>query len=224
MNKILIVEDDKKIESLLVKNLEKWNYEGKGINDFSQVIKEFTEFNPSLVLMDINLPLYDGYHWCNKIRDISKVPIIFISSRENNMDIIMAMNMGADDYVTKPFSIDILLAKINSIIRRTYKYSVASVSVITYGDITLNMKDNTVLYKNDSIELTKNEFKILEVLMSKSKTIVSREEIMRVLWEHESFIDDNTLTVNINRLRKKLKEINLDNLINTKKGQGYILK
>lgn len=173
--------------------------------------------------MDINLPCFDGYYWCNKIREISKVPIVFISARNSNMDIIMAINMGGDDFIQKPFSTDVVMAKINGIMRRTYSYSNIKTEILEYKGVILNLADNSVLYNDKKIELTKNEFRILYSLMRDNGKIVSRDKLMRYLWEDESFVDDSTLTVNINRLRNKLLDIGLKDFIITKKGQGYMI-
>jgi DNA-binding response OmpR family regulator len=173
--------------------------------------------------MDINLPYFDGFYWCRKIRDISKVPIIFLSSRDSNMDIVMAVNMGGDDYVTKPFSMDILLAKVQALIRRTYSYGQANEQIIECEGAILNINDGTLTYKGENVELTKNEFKILQLLMRNKGKIVPRDKIMRVLWESEYFISENTLTVNVNRLRNKLENMGLKNFIVTKKSQGYMI-
>lgn len=224
MHKIYIVEDEEKIRNIMVTAISKWGFDVKPVEDFDNVLNEFIEFDPHLVLLDINLPSFDGFYWCEKIRSISKVPIIFISSRNGNMDIVMAMNMGGDDFIQKPFSLDVLTAKVNAILRRTYSYTNVESNILEYQDAILNLKDNTLMYKDSSIELTKNEFQILYLLMKKNGEIVSRDDIIRSLWDDEAFVDDNTLTVNINRLRKKLKEINLDDFIQTKKGKGYILQ
>jgi DNA-binding response OmpR family regulator len=224
MFKILIVEDDMTIGNIISENLQKWGYEPMLVNDFSDVFSEYVEFKPDLVLMDIVLPLYDGYYWCSKIRQESKVPIIFISSKDSNMDVLMAINMGADDYVTKPFSMEILLAKISALLRRTYSYINKTANLIEHKGAVLNIDDGTLVYNDEKIDLTKNEYRILYVLMSNKDSIVSRDKIMRNLWEHESFVDDNTLTVNINRLRKKLDKKGLSDFIVTKKGQGYIVE
>jgi DNA-binding response OmpR family regulator len=223
MFKIFIIEDDKKLSALLSQNLEKWNFITKEVEDFSNIINEFINYDPNLVLLDINLPAFDGFYWCSKIREISKVPVIFISSRNSNMDIIMAINMGGDDFIQKPLSTEILIAKINALLRRTYSYHDTQTNVIEYNGIVLDMKDNILIYKDEKIELTKNEYKILYVLIKNNNKIVLRDDIMRVLWEDESFVDDNTLNVNINRLRKKLEEYGIKDVIKTKKGQGYIL-
>ncbi|MHC1682206.1 MAG: response regulator transcription factor [Clostridiaceae bacterium] len=223
MFKILVIEDDYIIRDILIENIQKWNYEAVSIENFNDIFNEFSNHSPHLVLMDINLPSFDGFYWCNKIREVSKVPIIFISSRTSNMDIIMAINMGGDDFIQKPFSMEVLMAKINGLIRRSYSYTNVETSVLEYNGVVLNLKDNTLLYNDDKLDLTKNEFKILYILMKNNGTVISRDKIMRSLWEDESFVDDNTLTVNINRLRKKLEDINLKDLIQTKKGQGYMV-
>ena len=223
MFKVLIIEDDIKIREIILENIQKWGYDGLVVQDFNKVIENFTEYQPHLVLMDINLPAFDGFYWCGKLREISKVPIIFISSRNSNMDIIMAVNMGGDDFVQKPFSLEVLLAKVNAMLRRTYSYVDVEVNVLEHQGVVLNLKDNCVLYQNQKLELTKNEFKILYMLMKNNGKVVSRDEIMRKLWEDESFVDDNTLTVNINRLRKDLADMGLEDYIKTKRGQGYII-
>lgn len=224
MYKIMIIEDEKKISGIVKKSLEKWGFTAYIITDFEKVFEEFNKEAPHLVLMDINLPCYDGFYWCNKIRSVSKTPVIFLSSRNTNMDIVMAINMGGDDYITKPFSIDILMAKITALLRRTYSYKDSSLDTIEYNKAILSLKDNTLYFEDNIAELTKNEFKILYILMQHHESIVSRDDLMRELWEDESFIDDNTLTVNINRLRKKLNEIGLIDFIKTIKNQGYIIK
>ncbi|AAK78205.1 DNA-binding response OmpR family regulator [Clostridium acetobutylicum] len=223
MYRIMIIEDEEKIRNIIKKSLEKWSFEAHAVEDFNDIFEQFVKVKPNLVLMDINLPVCDGFYWCSKIRNISKVPVIFLSSRSSNMDVVMAVNMGGDDYITKPFSIEILMAKINAILRRTYSYSETEMDTIEFKDVIISLKNNTVYYNENSIELTKNEFKIIYVLMKNHDSIVSREKIMQELWQDESFIDDNTLTVNINRLRKKLKEIGVD-FIKTIKGQGYVIK
>lgn len=223
MYKILIVEDDDIIAKSIYDSLKAWNYQPKTAADFQNVIKEFNEFQPHLVLLDISLPFFNGYHWCSEIRKISNVPVIFISSFGENMNIVMAVNMGGDDFIVKPFDLNVLLAKIQAMIRRTYDFS-AAINVIEAGGAVLNT-DDTSLYVNDcKIELTKNEYRILEVLMSSKGKIISRDTLMTKLWETDSFIDDNTLTVNITRLRKKLEEYGLSNFIKTKKGLGYMVE
>lgn len=224
MFKIMIVEDDPKIREIMMENIKKWNFDVMGVEDFNEVFQTFIKYQPDLVLMDINLPCFDGFYWCNKIREISRVPIIFISSRNTNMDIIMAINMGADDFIEKPFSLDVVIAKITAILRRTYSYSNVESNVLEYNGAILNLKDCNFMYNDEKIDLTKNEFKILYTLMKNNNQVVSRDKIMKALWEDESFVDDNTLTVNINRLRKKLSDIGIKDFIQTKKGQGYIIQ
>ncbi len=223
MFKILIVEDEPKMRELILENIERWGFSGCYVQDFNNVMEVFAKYQPHLVLMDINLPSYDGFYWCGKMREVSKVPIIFISSRNTNMDIIMAVNMGGDDFIQKPFSLDVLMAKINALLRRTYNYTNALSNIIEDNGVVLNLKDSSVLFKDNKLELTKNEFKILYTLMKDKGEIVSRDKIMRALWEDESFVDDNTLTVNINRLRRKLEDLGLTDYVQTKKGQGYII-
>lgn len=224
MFKVMIVEDDPKIREIVLENLTKWGFTGVYVENFSETLNVFIENKPHLVLMDINLPCFDGFYWCNKIREVSKVPIIFLSSRNTNMDIVMAMNMGGDDFIQKPYSLDVLMAKIQAILRRTYSYTSVESNVIEFKSVVLNLKDSNVLFNDDKVELTKNEFKILYILMKNNGKVVSRDKIMRSLWEDESFVDDNTLTVNINRLRKKLTDLGIDEFIKTKKGQGYIVE
>ena len=207
MYTIFIIEDDKTIASLVSDNLIKWGFECCCTSDFSKVEEEFTDSKANLVLMDISLPFFNGFYWCEKIRKQSSVPIIFLSSRNENMDIVMAMNMGADDYVTKPFSMEVLIAKINALLRRAYSYT----------------DEMSLVYKENKLELTKNEQRILKTLISRKNNVVSRDELIRELWDTESFIDDNTLTVNINRLRSKLSDIGLEGFIKTKKGAGYLV-
>ena len=224
MFKVLIVEDDVKIRDIILENIHKWGYEGMIVEDFSKVVERFAEYQPHLVLLDINLPAFDGFYWCGKIREVSKVPILFISSRNSNMDIIMAVNMGGDDFVQKPFSLDVLLAKVNALLRRTYSYVDVETNILEHQGVVLNLKDSCVLYQQQKQGLTKNEFKILYILMKNNGKVVSRDDIMRKLWEDESFVDDNTLTVNINRLRKDLGDMGLEDFIKTKRGQGYIIQ
>lgn len=224
MYKIMVVEDEDKIRDILKTSIEKWGFQVYCAEDFGEVFQEFSRIKPQLVIMDINLPEYDGFHWCSKIREISKVPVLFLSSRSTNMDIVMAVNMGGDDYLTKPFSMEVLMAKINALLRRAYSYTETFTDTLNYMGVVLSLKDNMVYYKEEKLELTKNEFKILYVLMKNHESIVSREKLMQELWEHESFIDDNTLTVNINRLRRKLSEVGIEEFIKTVKNQGYMVK
>lgn len=223
MFRVMIVEDDFKIREFISENLEKWGYEVFALEDFNEVLNAFIDYKPHIIIMDINLPSFDGYYWCSKIREVSKVPIIFISSRDSNMDVIMAINMGGDDFVQKPFSMEILLAKVNALIRRTYSYTNIEADVMEHNGVILNLKDNSLTYKDGKADLTKNEFEIIYILMKNNGRVIDRDKIMKSLWEDESFVDDNTLTVNINRLRKKLSSLKLDDLIETRKGQGYII-
>lgn len=202
--------------------MEQWQYDVHIAADLLNVMGEFTDYSPHIVLMDIKLPFYNGYHWCSEIRRVSKLPIMFLSSASDNMNIVMAMNMGADDFIAKPFDLDVLTVKIQALIRRSYDFSVGS-SVISHKDAILNLTDATLNYKDEQIELTKNELKILQTLMENKEKIVSRDDLMAKIWESDDYIDENTLSVNVNRLRKKLKEIGLDDFIMTKKGLGYKL-
>ena len=222
MQKIMIVEDDEVIASAIQKHLETWNYEVYVIDDFEHVLEKYVQIQPELILLDISLPFYNGYHWCEQIRKISSVPIIFISSASENMNIVMAISMGADDFITKPFDFSVLTAKIQALLRRTYSFS-KSMQVLTYKERVLNILDATISYQEQTIDLTKNELKILQILFEKSETFVSRDDLMMALWQSNEFIDDNTLSVNMNRLRKKLDDFHIEHLIQTKKGLGYKL-
>lgn len=223
MFKVLIVEDDKIISDSICENLKQWQLLPLPVTDFNHVLEKFIADKPDLVLMDINLPSYDGYYWNQEIRKISQVPIIFISSRNSNMDQIMAMNMGADDFVEKPFSSDILIAKVKALLRRTYNYSDSSTDIIEHNGLILNLSNGTVSINNKNIDLSKNEFKLLQRLLKSKGAIVSRNQLLSYMWEDERFVDDNTLTVNVNRLRKKIEEAGLSQYIETKVGQGYII-
>lgn len=223
MYRILIIEDDMVIAKTLNDNLMKWNYESDYITDFKEVMTKFVNYQPHLVLLDIALPYYNGYHWCSEIRKLSKVPILFISSMTDHMNIIMAVNMGGDDFITKPFDLNIVIAKVQALLRRSYSFS-GEMNVIDHKGIILNLNNATIEYKQKVIELTKNEFKIIQVLLENTGKVISRDVIMMRLWESDSFIDDNTLTVNMTRLRKRLEEIDVFNLIVTKKGLGYMVE
>lgn len=222
MQKIMIVEDDEVIASAIQKHLETWNYEVYVIDEFEHVLEKYVQIQPELILLDISLPFYNGYHWCEQIRKISSVPIIFISSASENMNIVMAISMGADDFITKPFDFSVLTAKIQALLRRTYSFS-KSMQVLTYKELVLNILDATISCQEQTIDLTKNELKILQILFEKSETFVSRDDLMMALWQSNEFIDDNTLSVNMNRLRKKLEDFHIEHLIQTKKGLGYKL-
>lgn len=223
MYRIMIIEDDKGIAQAISKQTSMWNIESVCVNDFRNIIGELAECKPHLVLLDISLPFYNGYYWCEEIRKVSKVPIIFLSSASDNMNIVMAMNMGGDDFIAKPFDMGVLIAKIQAVLRRTYDFT-ASVSIIEHKGLILNTENNTLTYKGENIDLTKNEYRIIHVLMTNRDKVVSREKLMEKLWESDSFVDENTLTVNVNRLRKKLDAIGAKNMIATKHGIGYILQ
>lgn len=220
MQRILLVEDDRIISQLVAKNLTNWGYQVQEVQDFQTVLDQISDFQPHLILLDIGLPFFNGYFWCQEIRKTSRVPIMFLSSHDQPMDIVMAINMGADDYVTKPFEMTVLLAKIQGLLRRTYDF-VGEQSLLWFEEISLDLKTMQVSYGQAVEELTRNEFQILRVLFEHGKEVVSREELMRELWNSDIFVDDNTLSVNIARLRKKLAELGLPDLIMTKKGVGY---
>lgn len=220
MYRIMIVEDDAVIARSLKRHLESWDYEVYCVEDFSDVLAAFAEFGPQLVLMDIKLPFYNGYHWCSKIRAVSKVPLMFLSSASDNMNIVMAVNMGADDFVAKPFDLDVLTVKIQALLRRTYDFTGQS-TMLEHRGAFLNLTEATLVFGEEKAELTKNELKILQVLMENKEKVVSRDSLMTRLWESDSYVDENTLSVNINRLRKKLDAMGLEGFILTKKGIGY---
>lgn len=222
MYRILVVEDDKVISEQIGKYLEKWGYEVETVKDFMNVMGQFAAYEPQLVLLDIGLPFYNGYYWCSEIRKVSQVPIIFISSASDNMNVVMAVNMGGDDFVVKPFDLEILQAKIQALLRRAYAFT-APGTVLEYHGVLLNMTDMSLSCGENRVDLTKNEFRILQTLFEASGGVVSRDMLMKRLWDDECFVDDNTLTVNINRLRKRLAEVGLAELIQTKKGVGYLL-
>ena len=223
MHKILLVEDDQVIRKQVGKLLSEWGFEVVLVEDFMEVLSLFVQSEPHLVLMDIGLPLFNGYHWCQEIRKISKVPIMFLSSRDQAMDIVMAINMGADDFVTKPFDQQVLLAKVQGLLRRSYEFG-RDESLLEYAGVILNIKSMDLHYQGEVLRLTKNEFQILRVLFEHAGNIVARDDLMRELWNSDFFIDDNTLSVNVARLRKKLEEQGLVGFIETKKGIGYGLK
>lgn len=214
------MEDDETIARLIKKHLEKWEYEVSTVQDFDNVLGEFAACDPQLVLLDIRLPFYNGYHWCTQIRQVSKVPIIFLSSVSDNMNIVMAMNMGADDFIPKPFDLEVLTAKVQALLRRSYDFAGSS-SMLEHKGMLLNLSDATILYQEQKVELTKNELKILQTLIENKMQVVTRETLMTRLWESDMYVDENTLSVNVNRLRKKLTSIGLEDSILTKKGIGY---
>lgn len=220
--KILIVEDEGAIAQAEKEHLEKWDFSVHCVKDFKNVLSEAEEFQPDLILLDIRLPFYNGFYWCGEIRKRSAVPVIFVSSANEDMNIVTAMDMGGDDFIAKPFSLPVLTAKIHAVLRRTNGSSKQR-NVLEHKGALLNLSDATVVYEGRSAELTRNEFKILSLLMENAGQMVTRDAIMMQLWESESFIDDNTLTVNVARIRKKLKEIGISDYIITKKGIGYLV-
>lgn len=223
MYRIMVVEDDNGISSAIKKYLDKWGFDTQCVEDFGNVLSFFSEFSPHLILLDISLPFFNGYHWCSEIRRVSKVPIVFISSASDNMNIVMAMNMGADDFIAKPFDFDVLIAKVHAIIRRTYDFA-GKVDVLEAHEAMLNTCDAVLTYHGEKIDLTKNEYRILLTLMANKGKVVSRETLMQKLWETDSFVDENTLTVNVTRLRRKLEKHGLSDFISTKVGMGYIIE
>ena len=222
MYRILIVEDDPGIASAIEQQAKLWDFDVRCVADFRNVMADFAEYNPHLVLLDIGLPFFNGYHWCSEIRKVSKVPILFISSASDNMNIVMAVNMGADDFIAKPFDQSVLIAKIQAILRRTYDFA-SSVPVFEHRGALLSTGDNTLTFQGKNIPLTKNEYRILLALLENKGKVVSRERLMERLWKTDSFIDENTLTVNVNRLRKKLDAAGLQDFITTKFGVGYLI-
>ena len=223
MYRILIIEDDDTIAKNIAAHFNRWNYETKQIADFKNIMEEFLKFDPQLVLLDIGLPFYNGFYWCQEIRKISKVPILFLSSMNDNMNIVMAMNMGGDEFIEKPFDLNVLTAKVQALLRRSYSFQ-ENGNVLEYEGMILNLNDASFSYKEKNVSLTKNEFRILQMLMENAGKIIARDDIIARLWESDEFIDDNTLTVNVARLRKKLENAGMDNWIRTKKGIGYYLK
>lgn len=222
MYKILIVEDDNGIAAGLSDQINSWGMESHCVTDFRNVTAEFAAYQPHLVLLDITLPFMNGYHWCSEIRKVSKVPIIFVSSASDNMNIVMAMNMGADDFIAKPFDVNVLIAKLQALLRRTYDFS-DSVTIIEHRGAMLNTADYTLTYGDERLELSKNEYKILLVLMKNKGNVVSREKLMEALWQTDEFVDENALTVNVGRIRKKVEAMGLQDFISTKFGVGYII-
>lgn len=222
MYRLFVVEDDRGIAEAIAKQAEMWDLQVWCAKNFRGVMAEFAEFDPHIVLLDIGLPFFDGYHWCNEIRRVSKVPVIFISSASDNMNIIMAMNMGADDFIAKPFDYSVLIAKLQALLRRTYHFA-AAVPVLEHRGALLNTGDNSLTYGEEKIPLTKNEYRILLTLMENRGKIVSREKLMEALWATDSFVDENTLSVNVGRLRKKLDSAGLTGFITTKFKAGYLI-
>ncbi|MCI6005364.1 MAG: response regulator transcription factor [Blautia sp.] len=222
MYRILIVEDDEVIAGLVKKHLQSWGYQVDCVTDFAHVLTEFARKDPQLVILDLKLPFYNGFHWCEEIRRISQVPIVFLSSAADNMNMVMAMSRGADDFIAKPFDMNVLAAKVQALLRRTYSFGKAS-SILEHGGAVLNPGSGYLTWEGEQVDLTRNEIRILQILFENAGRVVSRDAIMMKLWENDSFIDDNTLTVNMTRLRKKLEGIGLEDFIVTKKGVGYML-
>ncbi|MDE5937049.1 MAG: response regulator transcription factor [Ruminococcus sp.] len=223
MYRILITEDEPTIASIMKKHLENWGYSVKCTENFHNVLNEFTSFDPHIVLMDIMLPFYNGYHWCSEIRRISEIPIIFISSASDNINIVMAVNMGGDDFISKPIDLNVMTAKIQAMLRRTYDMG-SKIPILEYKGAVLNLNDTTLLYQGKTLELTKNDFRIMQTLMENRGKIVSRDTLMTKLWQIDCYVEENTLTVNVTRLRKKLESIGLNDFIKTKIGAGYIIE
>ncbi|MCR4715504.1 MAG: response regulator transcription factor [Treponemataceae bacterium] len=223
MYRLFVIEDDAGIASAICDQAAMWDMETRTVRDFRNVAAEVADFSPHIILLDIKLPCFNGFHWCTEIRKFSRVPIIFISSESDNMNIIMAMNMGGDDFIAKPFDQNVLVAKIQALLRRTYDFA-ASVPVMEHRGVILDMGENSVLYNGKRIELTKNEYRILLTLMQNKGCVTSREKLMEALWQTDCFVDENTLSVNVGRLRKKLEAEGLADFIATKFGEGYIVK
>jgi DNA-binding response OmpR family regulator len=223
MHRILIVEDDGAIAGAIRRHVETWGFEAHAVADFQNVLREFVKYDPQLVLLDIALPFFSGYHWCGEIRKISKVPVIFLSSASDNMSIVMAVSLGADDFIAKPFDLTVLTAKIQAVMRRAYDFSVRS-DIIEHRGAILNAADATLHFDGQKIDLTRNEYRILLTLMEGRGKVVGREALMQRLWETDSFVDENTLSVNVARLRRKLEAAGLPGFIETKKGLGYLVE
>ena len=221
--RIFMVEDDPVIAQTVQQHLISWGYPTRCARDFSRVLEEFREESPQLVLMDISLPFFNGYHWCREIRKVSRVPVVFVSSAADNMNIVMAMNMGGDDFITKPFDLSVLMAKIQAVLRRTYDFGALS-PILEHRGAVLNTADASLTVQGARVELTKNDYRILQTLLERKGSVVSRDTLMEKLWETDSFVDENTLTVNIARLRKKLDAAGLEGFITTKKGLGYLVE
>ena len=223
MYKILIVEDDKTIANAVKKHVETWGYQAYATQNFQNVMEDFAREHPQLVILDITLPFYNGYHWCSEIRKVSKVPILFLSSAADNMNIIMAMQMGGDDFVAKPFDLTVLTAKIQALLRRSYDFA-GQTRIMEHCGVILNLADATLLYEGETLELSKNEYRIILTLLERTGSVVSRETLMEKLWATDSFVDENTLSVNMARLRKKLDGAGLAGFIATRVGAGYLVE
>ncbi|MCI8361036.1 MAG: response regulator transcription factor [Clostridiales bacterium] len=223
MYKILLIEDDPAMSSAMKKQIEAWGHQVSLVKDFQNILPAFTDFDPHLVLIDVMLPFYNGYHWCGEIRKISNVPIVFISSASDNMNIVMAMNMGADDFIAKPFDLNVLIAKVQAVLRRTYDLA-GKIPILEHRGAILNLNDATLTYEGQKLDLTRNDFRILQALMENRGKVVSRNTLMTRLWENDAYVEENTLTVNITRLRKKLEAAGLTGFIATRAGSGYIIE
>lgn len=223
MYRILVIEDDFALAQVIKKQIESWGNEVRLITDFQNIIPAFVEYDPHMVLVDIMLPFFNGYHWCSEIRKISNVPVVFLSSASDNMNIVMAMNMGGDDFITKPVDPMVLTAKLQATLRRAYDLS-GKIPVLEHRGAVLNLNDSSLTYQEHRMELTKNEFRILQTLMEQKGKIVSRDQLMTRLWQDDCYVEENTLTVNVTRLRKKLEHAGLKGFITTKVGSGYIIQ
>lgn len=219
---ILLVEDDKTLFKELKKELEQWDFNVMGVEDFSNVMETYEQVQPEIVIMDVQLPKYDGFYWCRKMRQVSNVPILFLSSRDNPMDQVMSMELGADDYMQKPFYTNVLIAKLQAIYRRVYEFGVEEKRILNWQKAVVDLSKDSIQKDDKVIYLSKTEMIILEMLITKQNQIVTRDTLITALWEDEAFVSDNTLTVNVNRLRKKLAELDMDTAIETKVGKGYM--
>lgn len=223
MYRIMIVEDDTSMAQSMKKQMESWGHQCHVVEDFQNILAEFGQFDPHLVLLDIILPFYNGYHWCTQIRNTSNVPIIFLSSASDNMNIVMAMNMGGDEFISKPVDLQVMMAKIQAVLRRAYDMA-GKTNLIEHRGLLLNVEDASVTYQGKRVELSKNEFRILQALLEQKGKVVSRDTLMNKLWQMDCYVEDNTLTVNVNRLRKKIENIGISEFIKTKIGLGYIVE
>lgn len=223
MYRIFLVEDDAAIAGVVLRHLESWGYQVACAQRFDNVLVEFAAFDPQLVLLDISLPFFNGYHWCQEIRKVSQVPILFLTSASDNVNVVMAMQMGGDDLLAKPFDLQVLAAKVQAMLRRTYDFG-PSAALLSCGSVVLNLSDGSLTAGEHKVALTKNELKILQLLFQHHGQIVSRDAMMTALWESDSFVDENTLSVNVNRLRRKLEAAGLPDFIRTRKGAGYLIE
>ena len=224
MYRIFIVEDDGVIAGAVERHLESWGYQVACARRFDAVMEEFSQFDPQLVLLDVSLPFFNGYHWCQEIRKVSRIPILFLTSASDNVNQVMAMQMGGDDLLPKPFDLQVLSAKVQAMLRRAYDFAAAPAAALSCGEAVLNIGSGTLSVRGQRVELTRNEGKLLQLLLEKKGRIVSRDAMMTALWESDSFVDENTLSVNVNRLRRKLEAAGLPDFIRTKKGAGYLVE